>query len=145
MCHVHIDPETTNAFKGPVVSSLTLTIKPGVERQQVAEGVNAIVEACRGFDKCHGMGWGFTKGDENKVVVVGSWETKEVCTWDPSDFREAPGSRVIVSLIFFCFNFFFKAHVEGFMSTEECKKVVPGFSVIVEDYESFHMEIKHYA
>jgi hypothetical protein len=79
MCHVHIDPETTNAFKGPVVSSLTLTVKPGVEKQRVIEVLDAVVEACRGYDKCYGIGWGFTKDDESKAVVVASWESKEVC------------------------------------------------------------------
>lgn len=113
-CHVPLDPVSTNAFKGPVVSYRTVTLKPGLDRQKVKDVLNkALMDTGRTFSKCHGVGWGFTREDENKLVVISSWESKE-------------------------------AHVNEFTQTEEYKKVAPEFREMVEASECFHLNIKHF-
>ncbi|KAF5346559.1 hypothetical protein D9758_013454 [Tetrapyrgos nigripes] len=78
MCHVPLNPAATNAFKGPVVSYRIVNLNPGLDRQKVAETIDAgVVNTVRTFDKCTGVAWGFTREDDNKVAIVTSWESKE--------------------------------------------------------------------
>jgi hypothetical protein len=132
-CHVPLDPVSTNAFKGPVVSYRTVTLKPGLDRQKVKDVLNkALMDTGRTFSKCHGVGWGFTREDENKLVVISSWESKEV------------GIGFWSVILLESLTFFQQAHVNEFTQTEEYKKVAPEFREMVEASECFHLNIKHF-